>query len=91
MLLCCLMQETLYKIKCIIIPTPLLQRIRHIMLPSAYWLLSLFKPVSKHYTAHLSQKKSSLSDLLFKEVYNCTHLVLLQEATTPPLLTRNVL
>ena len=45
------------KIKCTIIPIPLLQRIRQMMLPSAYWLLSLFKPVSKYNTAPLRQKK----------------------------------
>ena len=66
MLLCYLMEKPLYKIQCIIIFIPFLRRIRQIMLPSAYWLLILFKPVSKYNTAPLGLNKSSLPDLLFK-------------------------
>ena len=76
MLLCCYMQETTYKIKCIIIPILLLQRISQIMLPSAYWLLSLFKPVSKYNTAPLRPQKCILPDSLFKDVWKCTRFVL---------------
>jgi hypothetical protein len=48
MLVCCLMQETFLQNKMHSFSHPLLQRIRQMMLPSAYWLLSLFKPVSKY-------------------------------------------
>jgi hypothetical protein len=51
----------------IIIPIPLLERIRQIMIPSAYWPLSLFKTASKYKTASLRIKKGSLPDSLFKD------------------------
>ena len=68
---CCflLCKKPLYKIKCIIIPILFLQRIRQIMLPSAYWLLSLSKLVSKYNTAPLRHTKSSLPNSLFKDVH----------------------
>ena len=56
-------------------PIPLLQRIRQMMLPSAYWLLNLFKTVSKYNTAPLRHKKNSYTDLFFKDVQKWTHLV----------------
>jgi hypothetical protein len=39
----------------------------YMMLPSAYWLLILVKPVSKYNTAPL-REKTSLPDELFKDV-----------------------
>jgi hypothetical protein len=46
-MLWCLMQETTLQNKMQYYSYHLLQRIRQIMLPSAYWLLSLLKFVSK--------------------------------------------
>ena len=46
---CCLMQETTLQNK--------MHYYSQMMLPSAYWLLSLFKPVSKYNNAPLRQKK----------------------------------
>jgi hypothetical protein len=65
---CCVVwcKKPLYKIKCVIIPTLLLQRIRQIMLPSAYWLLSLFKPVSKYNTAPFKTKKQLFTWISFQ-------------------------
>ena len=74
MLLCFLMQETTLQNKIHYYSHTI---IRQIMLPSAYWLLSLFKPVTKYNTAPLGQKKISLPHSLFKDVLKCTCFVLL--------------
>ena len=68
MLLCCLMQETTLQNK--------MHYYSQIMLPSAYWLLSLFKPVSKYNTAPLRQKKA-LYLTHFSKMSRNAHFVLL--------------
>jgi hypothetical protein len=68
---CCIVscKNPLNKIKFINIPIPLLHRIRQIKLPSAYWLLSLLRHVSKYNTAPLRQK-SSLPFQRWLEIYS---------------------
>jgi hypothetical protein len=65
---CCVVwcKKPLYKIQFIIIPIPLLQRIRQMMLPSACWQLSLFKCLSKYNTAPLRHKKKLFTWLVFQ-------------------------
>ena len=57
---CCVVwcKKLLYNIQLFIIHIPLLQRIRQMMLTSAYWLLSLHILDSKYNTDPLRQKKA---------------------------------
>ena len=57
-MLCCLMQDATLQKKMHYYSQTILQRIRQMMLPSSYWLLSVFKTVSKYNTAPLRQKKT---------------------------------